>query len=394
MNMLESAVAQIARAGKRLGWSDEKIAVFTEPEREHHFEIVVNGHTHQAYRVQHNSKRGPYKGGIRFHPHVDHAEVRALATLMSIKCAAVDIPLGGGKGGVAFDPRQYDEVHIEAVAREYVRGLADHVGPDKDVPAPDMNTDGQVIDWMVHEYEQLTGDTSRASFTGKTVEKGGSEGRVEATGRGGMIALREYLKSQGKSPKNMRIAVQGIGNVGFYFAQLAERELGATIVAIANSRQMRYSPDGLSLSGLRFSRTVMEELAGEVRSSEDIVGVDTDVLVFAAMEDVVNPVNQSTIRADLIVELANAPVDDLAGQDLFDRGVTIIPDVVANAGGVVVSYLEWLQNRADEHWDENHVNTKLDEIMSRSVGKMILRARKENCSLKEAAFMIALERLV
>lgn len=404
MNMLESAMAQIERAGQRLGWSQEAIDEFTKPEKEHHFEINVNGKTHQAYRVQHNSKRGPYKGGVRFHSHVDHEEVRALATLMSIKCAAVDIPLGGGKGGVSFDPRQHDIKHVEAVAREYVRGLAPHIGPDKDVPAPDMNTDGQVIDWMVDEYEKLTGDKTRATFTGKSIDNGGSEGRVEATGRGGMIALREFLihKWQLSSgfdswqdyARSLTVAVQGVGNVGFYFAQLAERELGVKIVAISNSRQMKYNPEGLSFRDVEFSKSAIDQLDGAVGSSDELLSIDADIIVFAAMEDVVNSQNQSTLKAMTVLELANGPIDDPAGRELFARGVTVIPDVVANAGGVVVSYLEWLQNRAEEHWSEADVNDRLDAIMTVAMTDVINKAEQEKCSLKDAAFMIALLRLV
>lgn len=394
MSMLDSAIAEVRRAGKHLGLSEERVASFVEPVAEHHFEITVNDIKHQAYRVQHNNKRGPFKGGVRFHPHVDADEVRALATLMSIKCAAVNLPMGGGKGGVALDPSLYDKQHIEAVARAYVQGLEPHIGPDKDVPAPDMNTDGEIIDWMVDEYEALTGDQTRASFTGKTLDNGGSEGRVEATGRGGVIALREYCRSKNVDPSQLKIAVQGAGNVGFYFAKIAQKELDATIVAMANSRQMVVNEQGLDLKNVSFSRNVLSDLHGETKASEDILSIKADVLVFAALGEVVNKTNQAIIQAPLLLELANGPVDDTALAALESRGVVTIPDVVANAGGVIVSYLEWQQNKSGERWTEKTVNNKLDEILSQAMIECLTRAEKEACSLKQAAFRNALERLV
>lgn len=393
MNMLESAEELMKRAATRLGWSDEKIAGLIEPEAEHHFELTVDDVTHHAYRVQHSSKRGPYKGGIRFHPHVDNSEVRALATLMSVKSAAVNIPMGGGKGGVAFDPRGYDDAHIEKVSRAYVKALEKHIGPDIDVPAPDVNTDGAIIDWMVDEYEQLTGDTSKASFTGKTIQNGGSEGRVEATGRGGVIALREYCHANNIDTTDITVAIQGVGNVGFYFAQIAERELGVTVVAVANSRKMVVDPEGISFADKTFSRNVIDELGIAAGESDDIIGVDCDVLVLAALGEVINDDNQAQIKASAVLELANGPVDDEALIALESRDVTVIPDVIANAGGVIVSYLEWKQNKAREHWTEEEVNRELDDILTVAMGDAMKRADEQDCSLKEAAVMIALERL-
>ena len=393
MNMLESAEELMKRAATRLGWSDEQITKLIEPEAEHHFEVTVDDVTHHAYRVQHSSKRGPYKGGIRFHPHVDNSEVRALATLMSVKSAAVNIPMGGGKGGVAFDPRGYDDAHIEKVSRAYVKALEKHIGPDIDVPAPDVNTDGAIIDWMVDEYEQLTGDTSKASFTGKTIKNGGSEGRVEATGRGGVIALREYCRANNIDTTDITVAIQGVGNVGFYFAQIAERELGVTVVAVANSRKMVVDPEGISFADKTFSRNVIDELGIAAGESDDIIGVDCDVLVLAALGEVINDDNQAQIKASAVLELANGPVDDEALIALESRDVAVIPDVIANAGGVIVSYLEWKQNKAREHWSEAQVNQELDDILTVAMNDAMKRADSEDCSLKEAAVMIALERL-
>jgi glutamate dehydrogenase/leucine dehydrogenase len=393
MNMLESAQAAITRAGKNIGLTKTEIEALITPVNEHFFTVTVNDIEHQAYRVQHSNKRGPFKGGIRFHPRVNHDEVRALATLMSIKCAAVDIPLGGGKGGVAFDPREYDDAHVEEVARAYVRALEQHIGPSKDVPAPDVNTDSKIIDWMVDEYELLTGDTSKASFTGKSIAKGGSLGREAATGCGGVIALREYCKAHKISTKNLSVAVQGMGNVGFYFAKIAAEELGVRVVAIANSKVTKVSKDGFGLSNTKFSRTVVADLEGAELESNAILTQQVDVLVCAALEEVITKDNAGDIRANVILELANGPVTDEANEMLTNRGTIVIPDVIANAGGVIVSYLEWQQNMAREKWTEEDVNAKLDQILSAATGKMIIRAEQKNIPLKQAAFEIALERL-
>lgn len=393
MNMLESAEAMILRAAKHVGLNATETQEVLEPMYEHHFEITVNGVVHHAYRVQHNNARGPFKGGIRFHPHVDKNEVRALATLMSLKCAAVDIPLGGAKGGVAFDPRLYDDAHVEAVSRQFVRGLKEVIGPEVDVPAPDVNTDDRVMGWMVDEYEKLTGDTSKASFTGKSVADGGSEGRTEATGRGGVIVLREYCQLRGIKTDQLTVAVQGIGNVGFYFAQLAQAELGVKIVAIANSRQMVENRDGLDFSDLEFSKDALADVEGSVAPSEEILGVKADVLVFAALGEVVHADNQADIQASLVLELANGPVDDMALTMLEARGIHVLPDIIANAGGVVVSYLEMQQNKTTGHWELETVNNELDQIMVKATHDVFARSEQRGISMKEAAFQIALERL-
>ena len=394
--MLESAQEMIRQSSAALGWSDKKRDDFLKPKHSHSFTIEVDGDTMEGFRVQHNDNLGPFKGGIRFHPNVDKDEVTALATLMTVKGAAVDIPMGGGKGGVVFNPRDKDEAYLEKVSREFVRHLKDDIGPDTDVPAPDMNTNGQIIDWMVDEYEQLTGDTSKASFTGKSLEHGGSEGRVQATGRGGMIALREYFEAHQIDPSTQTVAVQGIGNVGFYFAKLAQVELGVKVVAISNSKKMVSNDDGLDFSDKEPSREVIDEIVTDAATeseSDDIYAVDCDVLVLAALEDVVSTDNQADIKASIVLELANGPVSFDAHEALVGRGIPVIPDVVANAGGVIVSYLEWKQNKSGEHWEEKRVHDTLDEILSKAMKATAERSKTDDVSLKTAAFLIALERV-
>lgn len=399
--MLTTAQQSIQRAARRLGLSEQEIQNVFKAEAEHIFEVEVEGNTYPAYRIQHSSKRGPFKGGIRFHPEVDLDEVRALATLMSLKTAAVGIPLGGGKGGVAIDPKIHDKVHLEAVARAYVEKLHKHIGPDKDVPAPDVNTDGQIIDWMVDEYESLTGDTSKASFTGKTLQNGGSEGREAATGRGGVIALGEYIAAHPELPKPLTVAVQGIGNVGFFFAQIAESELPVRIVAASDSQRTLVVNDMttgvLAFKDVAFRKGVLDDLASfntTFKERDDILELPVDVLVCAALGDAITARNADTVQAKLVVELANGPVDDKAYQLLTGRGIESIPDIIANAGGVIVSYLEWQQNKTGEHWTEAEVNRKLMDILAPATKSMLVRAKTEKVSLRDAAFENALESLI
>lgn len=402
--MLESAHKMIVRAAKKLELSEQQITDILSPNKVHSFEIEVNGKTHNAYRVQHSNKRGPYKGGIRFHADVDEDEVRALALLMSLKTAAVGIPMGGGKGGVAFDPREHDDAHVEAVSRAYVKYLNEHIGPHKDVPAPDVNTNAQIIDWMVDEFERISGDTTKAAFTGKSLRNKGSAGREAATGRGGVILLREYLRFIKKDPKTITVSVQGVGNVGFWFAKLAEEELGVRIVAVSDSKRtlaiknFENNRDYLSLEEFNgHKKGLIEDLDSshtEFLERDDVLKLDVDVLVLAALGDVVTEENFDSICASTILELANGPVTDEAHDALVAQKKIVIPDVVANAGGVIVSYLEWLQNVEGETWTEKVVNQKLEHILSTSAKRMLETAKKEEISLKEAAFTMALEELL
>lgn len=394
--MLEHARDLIHRAGKILGWSDDQIHSLLKLDKEHSATIEVGGKSYDAFRMQHNNSRGPYKGGIRFHHEVNIDEVRALATLMSIKTAAVDIPMGGGKGGVVVDAKLLDEPTKEAIARGYVDAFHEHLGPDADVPAPDVNTDSQVIDWMVDQYEVHTGDTTRASFTGKSMNKGGSEGRTAATGLGGVIALREYCRHKGIETKGLSVAVQGIGNVGFYFAQLAVEQLGVRVVALSNSQQTLVRADGFDLTNLEFSREIADEFkkqADDILPPNAVLSQSVDVLVLAALGDVIDTTNQSEVRAAHILELANGPLSTSALDALESREVTTIPDVVANAGGVIVSYLEWQQNKSGEHWTEAQVNAKLDRLMSDAMRETFETVEKYQTSLSVAAYIVALERL-
>ena len=395
--MLDHANDMISRAAGRLRLTDDKANALRVLDGMHRATITTPSGRYDAFRFQHSNKRGPYKGGIRFHPGVNEDEVRALATLMSIKSAAVDIPMGGGKGGVVIDAKNVDSAELEHVARGFVREFLPHIGPDIDVPAPDVNTDAQIMDWMVDEYQQQTGESTKASFTGKSLANGGSEGRTAATGRGGVIALREYCKANSITTNGLNVAIQGIGNVGFYFAQLAEQLLGVKVVAVSNSRATYINSGGLHIHDFTFSREIGNELASEateILPANAIFSSDADVLVLAALEDAVNGQNQADIKATTVVELANGPMNTVAFDALESRGVTVIPDVIANAGGVVVSYLEWKQNKNGERWTEKRVNNELERIITEAIATCMNRAATDSSTLKEAAFCVAIERLV
>lgn len=399
--MLQTVQHFIEAAAKTAGLTDTEIANLLKTNHEHLFDIELdNGDKLPAYRIQHNNKRGPYKGGIRFHPDVDIEEVRALATLMSFKTAAVNIPLGGGKGGVGVNPRNLDEATLEEISRKYVRGLYKHIGPDVDVPAPDVNTNSQIIDWMVDEYETLTGDTSHASFTGKSIANGGSLGRTAATGRGGVYSLRELLKQTGDHDKQLTYAVQGFGNVGSYFATVAaEDHPNWKLVAASDSESVVYSADGLDPHALadfkankgRF-KDYSDQNAQQI-SAEKLIALDVDIIILAALGGAVTHDNAANIKAKYLVELANGPVDCAAQPILDQNEICIAPDIIANSGGVIVSYLEWLQNKQAEHWTEEEVNKKLDTYMTQAMHDLDEAATQSSTSLREAAYILAINRL-
>jgi glutamate dehydrogenase/leucine dehydrogenase len=394
--VLETAQQLIRQAGAKLGLDEATVEEILKANVEHEFEIKLeDGQTFKAYRVQHNNKRGPYKGGIRFHPEVNLDEVRALATLMSFKTAAVGLPLGGGKGGIAVNPKLLSEAQLEELSRKYVQHLQPHIGPDKDVPAPDVNTNPLIIDWMMDEYERLTHETDHASFTGKSLGHGGSLGRDAATGHGGEIVLAKLLELADVADKPLTYAVQGFGNVGSFFATIAETDHpNWRLVAASDSAAAVHNAHGLSARELADYKTAggsFRDFDGgsktRIITNEELLALDVDVLVLAALGDAVDGHNAVDIKAKYLLELANAPVGEAAFVPLEKAGKIIVPDVLANAGGVIVSYLEWVQNRRGEQWSLEKVNNQLRDYLTTATVDIVALAKKHDVSLKQAAIM-------
>jgi glutamate dehydrogenase (NAD(P)+) len=350
----------------------------------------------QGFRVQHNIARGPAKGGIRFHPDVSLEEVSALASWMTWKCAVADIPFGGGKGGIICDPTRMSRRELEALTRRYVAEIIDAIGPEKDVPAPDVNTNEQVMAWFMDTYSMHVGHTSTAVVTGKPLEMGGSLGRREATGRGVMISTRESAKHLGFDIKGASVAVQGFGNVGAISAELIA-ELGARIVAVTDWKGGVYNEKGLDLAKLndhvRQHKTVAGFTGGTALSNEDLFTLDVDVLVPAALENQITMDNAPGIRAKVIVEGANGPTSPDAHKHLHDRGVFVVPDILANSGGVTTSYFEWVQDRQGYFWTEKEVNERLEAKMTEAFNAVLQTALKYRVDLRTAAYIVAINRV-
>ena len=387
----------LQESAKRLGLSDQQLNKLLTPNKVHEFTITLNnGKCFQAYRSQHNNDRGPYKGGIRFHPDVTRSEVVALSILMSLKTALLDLPLGGGKGGIAVDPKQLTAHELEELSRKYVAYLSPYIGPQQDIPAPDVQTNSQIIDWMTDEYHKITGDTSGASFTGKSLKKGGSNGREAATGRGGFIVAQTIMQSNNIT--DVSYGLQGLGNVGSFFATEASTLQPRWQLQAASDSKTAISSKDIDAQSLVAYKKHNQKIAGfpntvELSSNQLIRGEYT-MLVLAALGNVITPANASVVRARFIIELANGPVTDKATDILFQQGTEVVPDILANAGGVVVSYYEWLQNMQKKHWTHEDVNTKLDATMTQATVDVLDYAKLTNTTLKQAAFDVAVCKLL
>jgi glutamate dehydrogenase (NADP+) len=353
-----------------------------------------------AFRCQHNNTLGPYKGGIRFHPRVSEDEVKALSLWMTIKCAAVDLPYGGAKGGVRVDPKKLSEAELERLSRKYARFIAAYVGPERDVPAPDVNTNEQIMAWMLDEYEKKIGKKAPATFTGKPIELGGSYGRTEATGRGGVHILQAYAKEREMEPLNTEVAVQGLGNVGYWFGKLAQ-DSGFRVVAISDSSGAILDKKGLDIKrikSLKVKHGSLKEAAKREKlkliTNKELLSLKVDILVPAALENAINQKNVNDVRAETIVELANGPVTPGAEKILAKKKIAVLPDILCNAGGVTVSYFEWLQNIHQERWSESKVNRQLKKVMNKAFRDISRLADKERISFRQAAYLLAVRRIV
>jgi glutamate dehydrogenase (NAD(P)+) len=349
-----------------------------------------------GYRTQHNLARGPAKGGIRYHPQVSQGEVRALAMWMTWKCAVVSIPYGGAKGGVACDPKQMSLAELERLTRRYTSEISILIGPQEDIPAPDMNTNARVMAWIMDTYSMNVGYSVPGVVTGKPLEIGGSQGRDEATGRGVAIIADEAMRHLGRSLDGATVAIQGFGNVGSHAARILS-EMGARIVGASDSSGGVHNPSGLDPAQLSRFRSgggrLVDYTDGDSVTNAEILEVACDILVPAALENQITVANASRVRARVIVEGANGPTTPEADAILQDNGVLLAPDILANAGGVVVSYFEWIQGRQHYFWDVEEVRTKLERIMKEAFGEVVSLAGEQNVSLRDAALMLAVSRV-
>jgi len=401
VSTFQSAMRQFDDAAKLLKLDPGLLDVIKKPRRSIILELPVkmdNGSLRifTGYRVQHSVIRGPAKGGIRYHPGVTLDEVKALAAWMTFKCAVVGIPFGGAKGGVTCDPHKMSKSELERLTRRYTAELMDVIGPDRDVPAPDVNTDQQTMAWVMDTYSMHERRTETAVVTGKPVAMGGSLGRREATGRGVQFCVRAMARHLRLPLKGLSIVVQGFGNVGSVAADLLAKD-GCTITAAGDVNGAIYNKNGLAIPALleHMSRkgTVVGFKGGKPVALDQLLLLDCDVLIPAALENVITRKNAAKIKAQIIAEGANGPTTPEADAILNKRGVYVIPDILCNAGGVTVSYFEWVQDRMGYFWDEDEINHRLEVIMNRSFHDVSQLATEYNASLRVAAFMLAIQRV-
>ena len=400
MNPFENALQQLNRANSVQSFNPEFLKRFDNPNREVRISIPVtmdDGHLEifEGYRVQYNNARGPYKGGIRFHQDTDINEVKALAFWMTLKCAVVDIPMGGGKGGITVDPKKLSKVELEKLSRGWIKGMAQVIGPQIDVPAPDVNTTPEIMSWMVDEYEKITGDKTGAVITGKPIENGGSVGRGVATGLGGFYVFNN-LREKLELPSSCTVVIQGFGNVGGHAADIFTNN-GHKVIALSDSKGAIYKEDGFVISEVNNYKkehgTIVGFEGSKTITNDELLELECDVLIPSALENQITEKNANNIKAKVVIELANGPTTTLADDILFSKGIAVIPDILANAGGVTVSTFEWEQNLKNEHWSEEQVLEKLKTIMDTQSDIVFDKAESLHTDMRRAAFIVALERI-
>ena len=389
-----------SEAVNKLGLKPNIAKALELPDRELTVEVPFrrdNGELESVvgFRVQHNNTRGPFKGGIRYHQHVDIDEVRSLATLMTWKTSLLDIPYGGGKGGIGVDPSQYSKTELERMSRRFFRAIDPVIGVNVDIPAPDVNTNAQVMSWFMDEYSQIHG-YSPAIVTGKPLELGGSAGREAATGKGTAVITRETADKWGIDLKNCKVVIQGFGNVGSYAAKFLD-EYGCKIIAVSDVTGGLYDSDGLDIPSLfehnYNNRTIDGFDQGKKITNEELLALECDFLIPAALGSAINDSNVDSLNCKVIVEAANGPVTGNAANKLWDKKIAIIPDILTNAGGVTVSYFEWVQNLQQFKWTEDEVNKKLEEKMVHAFNEVYSIKKEKSVPMRIASFMVAIDRV-
>ncbi|MGE7270321.1 Glu/Leu/Phe/Val family dehydrogenase [Brevibacillus panacihumi] len=400
MDLLKSTQTVIKEALEKLGYQDSMFELLKEPLRVLTVRIPVrmdNGEVKvfTGYRAQHNDAVGPTKGGIRFHPAVTEDEVKALSIWMSLKAGIVDLPYGGGKGGIICDPREMSFRELERLSRGYVRAISQLVGPTKDIPAPDVFTNSQIMAWMMDEYSAIREFDSPGFITGKPISLGGSHGRETATAKGVTICIREAAKRRGIDLKGARIVVQGFGNAGSYLSKFMH-DAGAKVVGISDAYGALYDPNGLDIDYLldrRDSFGTVTKLFTNTITNKELLELDCDILVPAAIENQITGANAHDIKAKIVVEAANGPTTLEATKILTERGILLVPDVLASAGGVTVSYFEWVQNNQGYYWSEEEVEEKLEKVMVRSFENIYSLSQTRRVDMRLAAYMAGVRKM-
>ena len=402
MNAFQNAQEQLHNAAKAAQYTEDDIEILKAPQRIIQVTFPVrmeNGKIRyfKGYRVQYNDVKGPTKGGVRFHPNVDLDEVTALAFWMSIKNSVVNIPFGGGKGGVVINPKEHSQVELESVSRAFIRAIHKNIGPETDIPAPDVYTNSQIMGWMMDEYESIRGEYAPGVITGKPISLGGSTGRDIATAMGGFYVLHEAMQTYEFDPSSSTVAIQGFGNAGMNLARILS-ENGYRVIAVSDSQTGVYRKDKLDITNVIDHKIAKSTLKGckscEEISNEELLELKCDILVPAALENVITDNNADKIKAKIILEIANGPLTTEADEILNKKGGIILPDVLCNSGGVVVSYFEWAQNNYGFYWHEEEVMERLKSWMVRAYREIQEKSKSREITLRDAAFVVAIQRII
>lgn len=403
-NPFDNFVAVMDKAAGVMGISEEDYLTFKYPERELKVALPVRMDdgslkVFEGFRIQHSTLRGPAKGGVRYHQNVNVDEVRALSAWMTFKCAVAAIPYGGGKGGIVCRPREMSKGELERLTRTYIDKISAIISPNTDIPAPDVGTNAQTMDWMVDEYSKLKGESVYGIVTGKSIEIGGSKGRNEATGRGVCFVTLEMMKKYNMKPEDCKIVIQGMGNVGSISAKLLA-EKGAKIVAVADVSCAIYNENGLDIAGiykyLDSGKNLLDGYTGDCKriTNAELLELPCDILIPAALENQITAENADRIKAKIVIEAANGPTSVEADEILNKKGVKVLPDILSNSGGVIVSYFEWVQNLQNFYWEEDDVNAKLKRQIVGAFNDVFDAREKYDCTFRVAAYIVALNRLV
>ncbi len=398
MEVFENIEKSLEKVAKFMGLKENELNLLLNHKKVSHVVFEVNNNKYEAWRIIHNNSLGPGKGGIRFHENVSEDEVKSLSFWMSLKTSLMGLPLGGAKGGVKVNPKELNESDIEEISRAYIKAFHDVLGSEKDIPAPDVYTNAKIMAWMLDEYEKIKGRHEPGMITGKPLELGGIPLRADSTSKGGLIVLKEFLKKVNKDKKDLKIAIQGFGNAGLNIAKMLDDE-SFKIVAVSDSKGGIYSDSGLDISeiiDIKQKKGSVQDYQSSKITNKELLELDVDLLVLAALENQITKENAEKIKAKYILELANGPVTAEADEILLKNNIIIIPDILANAGGVVVSYFEWLQNKIGNILEEEFLERKFNEIMINSFHKVydLFQEHKKQLDMRSTAYVIAIKRIL